>query len=55
MLTKRDCIEQNCDELELMNTVKDKNINNQINESRKSSIITNCDCSDNNNNTPSNI
>ena len=51
----KDRIEQNRDELELTNSVKDKNINDQINESRKISITTNHDCSDNDNNTTSDI
>ena len=50
----KDRIEQNYDELELRNNVKD-NINDQINESSKSSILTNRDRSDYDNNTPSNI
>ena len=45
-------IEQNRDGLELTNNVK-VNINDQINESSKSSITTNRDRSDNENNTPS--
>ena len=45
-------IEQNRDGLELTNNVK-VNINDQINESSKSSIMTNRDRSDNDNNTPS--
>ena len=48
-------IEQNRDELELTNNVKDKNINDQINESSKISITTNRDRSDNDNKTPSDI
>ena len=45
-------IEQNRDGLELTNNVK-VNINDQINESSKSSITANRDRSDNDNNTPS--
>ena len=45
-------IEQNRDGLELTNNVK-VNINDQINESSKSSITINRDRSDNDNNTPS--
>ena len=48
----KDRIEQNRDGLELTNNVK-VNINDQINESSKSSIMTNRDRSDNDNNTPS--
>ena len=48
----KDRIEQNRDGLELTNNVK-VNINDQINESSKSSITTNRDRSDNDNNTPS--
>ena len=48
----KDRIEQNRDGLELTNNVK-VNINDQINESSKSSITTNRDRSDNENNTPS--
>ena len=44
----KDCIEQNCGELELTNNVKD-NINDKINENSKSSITTNRDRSDNDN------
>ena len=51
----KDRIEQNRDELELTNNVKHKNINDQINESKKSSITTNRDRSNGNNNTPSDI
>ena len=47
-------IEQNRDELELTNNVKDKNINDQINESSKISITTNRGRSDNDK-TPSDI
>ena len=50
----KDRVEQNRDELELRNNVKD-NINDQINESSKSSILTNRDRSDYDNDTPSNI
>ena len=50
----KDRIEQNYDELELRNNVKD-NKNDQINESSKSSITTNRDRFDYDNNTPSNI
>lgn len=35
--------------------MKDKNINNQINESSKNSVTTICDPSDNGNDTPSGI
>ena len=48
----KDCIEQNRNELELTNNVK-VNINDQINESSKSSVMTNRDRSDSENNTPS--
>ena len=48
----KDRIEQDRDELESTNNVK-VNINDQINESSKSSIKTNLDRSDNDNNTPS--
>ena len=48
----KDRIEQNRDGLELTNNVK-VNINDQINESSKSSITANRDRSDNDNNTPS--
>ena len=51
----KDRIEQNRDELELTNHVKEKNINNQINKSTKSSITTNRDRSDDDDNTPSDI
>ena len=51
----KDHIEQNRDELELTNNVKDKNIKDQINESSKTSITTNRNLSDNDNNTPSDI
>ena len=50
----KDRIEQNRDKLELTNNVK-VNINDQINESSKSSITTNRDRYDNDNNTPSDI
>ena len=50
----KDLIEQNRDELELTSNVKD-NINYQINESSKSSITTNRDLCDSDNNTPSDI
>ena len=48
----KDRIEQNRDGLELTNNVK-VNINDQINKSSKSSITTNRDRSDNDNNRPS--
>ena len=48
----KDRIEQDRDELESTNSVK-VNIKDQINESSKSSITTNRDRSDNENNTPS--
>ena len=48
----KDLIKQNRDGLELKNNVK-VDINDQINESSKSSITTNRDLSDNDNNTPS--
>ena len=51
----KDRIEQNRDELELTNNVKDKNTNDKINESSKSSVATNRDRSGNVNNTPSDI
>ena len=50
----KDCIEQNRDDLELKNNMID-NIIDQINESIKSSITTNRDRSDNDNNSPSDI
>ena len=51
----KDRIEQNHVKLELTINVKDKHINNHINESGKSSIKTNRDRSDDDNNTPSDI
>ena len=50
-----DRIEQNRVRLELTNDMKDKNINDQINENSKISITTNCDHSDNDNNAPCDI
>ena len=51
----KDRIEHNRDELKLTNNLKDKNINDQINESSMSSLTTNRDRFDNDNNTPSDI
>ena len=51
----KDRVEQNRNELELTNNVKDKNIKDQINESSKSSITTNRDRSDNDNDATSDI